>query len=97
MGHLIRVHTVCNSVFLTETSIWNNGSDNIQRWKSPLQKLGDERVKSGCNNMACMLYSEGMLTPLACRPKQVLLLKFVDPDEVAHNKLSHQDLHCLPF
>ena len=47
--------------------------------------------------MACMQYSEGMLTPSACRPKQVLLLKFVDPDEVAHNKLSHQDLHCLPF
>ena len=21
----------------------------------------------------------------------------VDPDETAHNKLSHQDLQCLPF
>ena len=21
----------------------------------------------------------------------------VDPDETAHNELSHQDLHCLPF
>ena len=20
-----------------------------------------------------------------------------DPDETAHNELSHQDLHCLPF
>ena len=24
--------------------IWNNGSDQIQRWKSPFQKLRDERV-----------------------------------------------------
>ena len=30
--------------FLTETPIWSNGSGKIQRWKSPLQKLGDERV-----------------------------------------------------
>ena len=25
------------------------------------------------------------------------LCKSVEPDEMAHNELSHQDLHCLPF
>ena len=29
---------------MTETPIWNNGSDQIERWKSPLQKLRGESV-----------------------------------------------------
>ena len=34
--------------FLTDTPYWNSGSDQIQRWKSPLiQKLGTEKVNSG--------------------------------------------------
>ena len=31
--------------FMTGTSILNNGSDQILRWKSPLKKFRDERVK----------------------------------------------------
>ena len=34
-----------SSLILNDTPIWNNGSDHIQSWKSPLQKLRDERVK----------------------------------------------------
>ena len=29
---------------MTETSIWSIGSDQIQRWKNPLQKFWDERA-----------------------------------------------------
>ena len=35
-----RLNTVCPSVLImTETPIWNNGSDQI-RWKCPFQKSG---------------------------------------------------------
>ena len=33
----------CNN-FLTETPIWKNGSDQIQRWKSLLRKHRGEKV-----------------------------------------------------
>ena len=33
---------------LTHTSVWNKGSDQIQRWKSSLLKLKAERVESPC-------------------------------------------------
>ena len=32
--------------FLTDTPIWNNGYVQIQSWKSPCQKVGDENVKT---------------------------------------------------
>ena len=32
--------------FLTETTIWSNGSDKIQIWKSALQELNEEKVNS---------------------------------------------------
>ena len=41
MSHLIRIYIVILFGFLTETPIWNNGSDQIWRWKSPLQKFRD--------------------------------------------------------
>ena len=30
--------------FVNGTPVWNNGSDQNERWESPLQKLGDEMV-----------------------------------------------------
>ena len=33
---------------LTHTSVWNKGSDQIQKWKSSLLKLKAERVESPC-------------------------------------------------
>ena len=44
---------------LTEIPIWNNGSDQIQRWTSPLQKIRDERVNTGTvidSNAHCRVY-----------------------------------------
>ena len=35
------------------------------------------------------------LTPLAPETKIAVFTNCVDPDEVAHNELSHLDLHCL--
>ena len=40
--------------FFAETPIWNNGSGQSQRWKSPLQKLRDEMVKSQLSHNFCL-------------------------------------------
>ena len=47
ISHLIRIYTVCHSVFWcqTETPICISGHVQILGWNSPLQKLRDERVK----------------------------------------------------
>ena len=50
MSHLIRIDTVCHCYwFLTETPIHKNGCVQIQRWKSPCQKIRDERLYFCCN------------------------------------------------
>ena len=59
-SRLIRIYTVCHCVFiyiyiLADCPIWNNGCVQIQRWKSPLRKLWDERgkilfYKKGCSH-----------------------------------------------
>ena len=33
----------------------------------------------------------------ARQTKTITCANSVDPDEMAHNELSHQDLHCSPF
>ena len=37
------------------------------------------------------------LTLSALQAETTLFANSVDPDEMAHNEPSHQDLHCLPF
>ena len=44
MSRLIRIYSAI--LISPEIPVWNNGYDQIQGWKSPLQKLRDERVKS---------------------------------------------------
>ena len=46
MSRLIRIYTVFYSVvILTDTPIWNNGFDSIQKWKSAFHIIRGERVK----------------------------------------------------
>ena len=55
----IRIHTVCHSFcywLLTETPIYNNGYVQIQRWKSPFQKLRYERVKHALSRITDSIY-----------------------------------------
>ena len=57
-------YAVCHSVLiLTATPIWNNGSDQIQRWKGLSQKLGDERVNAN-NGAADLFYSVTKISTL---------------------------------
>ena len=60
-------------LYLTETHIWDNGSDQIQGWMSPLQKLRDETFMKGlmllkgigythfCQNCFASLIKRGLL------------------------------------
>ena len=48
--------------FLTETPLWNNGYGQIQRWKSLLQNLRDERVNHYCNNLPMVVASSALLS-----------------------------------
>ena len=50
MSRLIRIYTVYHPflLFYTETPFRRSGHILIQRWKIPLQKLGDEKVND-CN------------------------------------------------
>ena len=72
---LIRIYSLpfCYG-FLTETLICNNGCVQIQRWKSPFQKLRDESVKEWiyppgkqhCKNCFCTLLKKGLLYKIIC-------------------------------
>ena len=54
---LIRINTVCHAVIvLTQTHICNNGCVQINRWKSPFRKLGDERVKDTVHQNAPTMF-----------------------------------------
>ena len=42
--------------FWIETPYWNNGTDQIQRWESPFQKLMDEKIQFV--NESCINYEK---------------------------------------
>ena len=39
----------------------------------------------------------GVASKIIQHDKSGIFANSVDPDETAHNELSHQDLHCLSF
>ena len=57
MSRLIRIYTVCNSFDFWLTPVWNNGSDHIERWKSLLQRVRDEKVKARHSTATCLFLS----------------------------------------
>ena len=65
MSRLIRIYTVCHSnvLILDSDLIWNNGSDQVQRQKSPLRKLRDEGVKSTIRSVYVYYFRERQIWP----------------------------------
>ena len=64
------------------------------------ETLAVVRLKSAKINVFRMSSAAGVIGALTLSAQQTkadTCAKSVDPAEMACNKLSHQDLHCLPF
>ena len=47
--------------------------------------------------MIFIYHNQHSLTVSSLQTNMKIFAKSVDPDQTAHNELSQEDLHCLPF
>ena len=100
---LLLLNTTCpvlaNSVdpdqLASEEANWSGSALFVIKYVNFYQKSDWLEIRSGCG---ILIYSalQGLINPFSLADQKRYLCS-VDLDETAHDELSHQDLHRLPF